>query len=76
MTFDEWAEAYALDDDWPTRTGRREDCKAAWEAAAAHEREVCADLCDINGKDAPTRDEREMAAACADTIRRRSNEQT
>ena len=41
---------------------------------AAAEREVCASLCLINGKDAPTQHEREMAAACAAAIRKRSND--
>ncbi len=40
---------------------------------AEAERDVCANLCLINGKDAPTQYEREMAAACAASIRKRSN---
>lgn len=33
MAFEDWAEAYALDDEPCTRHSRRQDCKAAWSAA-------------------------------------------
>lgn len=55
MTFKEWAEAYALDDEPCMRLSRRQDCESARNAALKAEHE------------------REMAAACAASIRKRSN---
>lgn len=46
MTFGEWAEAYALDDEPCTRISRRQDCEAAWNAAIKAEREACAEIAD------------------------------
>ena len=44
MDFEEWADAYALDDEPCTRLSRRQDCEAAWEAATKAEREACGEI--------------------------------
>ena len=45
MEFEEWAEQYALDDEPCTRQSRRQDCAAAWEAAATATRKTCEVAC-------------------------------
>lgn len=41
-TFEQWAEDYDLDNEFPTRIGMAVDCKAAWDAAI----EACAKIAD------------------------------
>lgn len=77
MTFDEWAEQYNLndDDDFPTRTGREIDCRAAWDAATMAEREACAKVAEaFDYNERPEIDPpRSLPRYVAQAIRMRTN---
>lgn len=69
MTFDEWWNL-TIEVGYDSAKKLARD---AWEAATKHERDVCYALCLINGNNAPTEEERTMAGACAEAIRKRSH---